>query len=241
LKYSFHFTQLIFATIRPFVSKINQPMPVDTKTIIEKYKGLRDHELVDLSKNPAELREDVIPILQQELISRGYTTEAQSITDWQNAVAADPQFGLTDEQVQVNSSDWVKEARKRVIQDETLETILNEAHQHGNDTLEMLKSQDWFQEQLFDHVKELRKQGNEDYDIDQHLQEHHTSFAEAISYRGKLRRRAGWLLVPAFTSLAIGLLRVEANHGGMGIYPTVILLCGSALLLLSLVSFMKSL
>jgi hypothetical protein len=45
----------------------------DLSLIREQYQRMADAELVALAQKPADLRSDVITVLQQELINRGLT------------------------------------------------------------------------------------------------------------------------------------------------------------------------
>lgn len=191
-------------------------MPVDTKEIIEKYKRLHVDELVELASFPGELREDALPFLQQELINRGRTTEAQAIADWiANGGAAQINANEEAREKYADTAEWIKEAKRRANDDEPLEDIVKEAVERGEETLTELKKQGWYQDAYVNHIKELRQEGFTDEQIDEKLGISF-SLAEAGKHRRRLRRNGIIVIIAGIISIVKGTVGYEETkkYGG---------------------------
>lgn len=217
-------------------------MPVDTKEIIEKYKRLHIDELLDLAAAPADLREDVLPFLQQELSQRGRTTEAQTIADW---IANGGHKQIKEvQQNYTDTAEWVKEAKRRAENDEALEDIVKEAAERGEETLAELKKKGWYQEAYIDYIKELRSKELTDEQIDEKLGIGF-SLADADKYRKRLKRNGTIAIFAGIVALIRGLIGFEdaKKYGSDDVAEMInisFLLIGLALSALSIVSFIKS-
>ncbi|HEX2627356.1 MAG TPA: hypothetical protein VHM26_00035 [Chitinophagaceae bacterium] len=218
-------------------------MPVDTKEIIEKYKKLHVDELVQLSAAPAELREDVLPFLQQELIQRGRTTEAQALADW-IAFGGDKQE-QEELQVNMNIDQWIKEAKRRAENEEaSLEEIVKEADEHGGGTLDELKKQGWYQEAYVDYIKDLRSRGLTDEQINEKMGIAF-SLADADKHHKNLKRNGAITIIAGIAGVGRGLIRYEETkkYGGgdtSQILNTFFIVLGVVLIVLGIAMLVKS-
>lgn len=217
-------------------------MPIDTKEIIEKYKRLHVDELVELAAAPAELRDDVLPFLQQELIQRGRTTEANIIADW---IANGGNKELKEARYNdLDTGEWIKDAKRRANNDEPLSDIVKEAAARSEETLTELKKQGWYQEAYVDYIKELRKEKLTDEQIDEKLGIAF-SLADAARYRKRLQRNGFIAIIAGIIAMGRALIGYEETkkYGGDDVAEMiniVFLLIGLTLSAISIVSFVKS-
>jgi hypothetical protein len=223
-------------------------MPVDSKDIIEKYKRLHIDELLKLAAAPGDLREDVIPLLQQELVARGRTSEAESLGQ-SLAYAQNPSIQTDGDeqplpQYYETTDVWLQKTKTRFENGLPLEHIYAEAKDRGKDAIALLKKEEWYVEASLANINELREHGLSDEEIDQKLNGSFST-ADITVMRKKYLRNGIIALLLGFFFVARGLMRYETaqkwSEGEWAKLSAFIYLgLGGALIVVSIVALSKS-
>lgn len=135
------------------------------KDIQENYESKNVEDLIHLALNPQELRLEVIPILQKELLNRGQTEEAMSLTDFLVKAKEKPRF-----------SDLPKAELRKLIKDrlatgEPMESIKIDLKDDGVNIYEIINNDHKLKEKAYNYITHLKEQGLEEEEIDEKLKE----------------------------------------------------------------------
>ena len=125
----------------------------DLARIEENYKRKSTEELVELTLNPKELRLEIIPILQQELLNRGRHKEALSLTEFLVNAKKNPSLkDLPNEEV-------YKLVNERLDAGESIESIRLHLRDEGVDMLERMSEEGGGKKDAFEYLRHLKQQG----------------------------------------------------------------------------------
>lgn len=135
------------------------------KDIQENYESKNVEDLIHLALNPQELRLEVIPILQKELLNRGQTEEAMSLTDFLVKAKEKPRF-----------SDLPKAELRKLIKDrlatgEPMESIKIDLKDDGVNIYEIINNDHKLKEKAYNYITHLKEQGLKEEEIDEKLKE----------------------------------------------------------------------
>src|SRR6187455_746903 len=125
----------------------------DLRDIEENYKRMTDEKLIQLTMTPQDLRLEVIPILQQELLNRGQHQAAISLTGFLVKSKEKPRFS---EMTVVELKQLVNE---RLESGESIESIKLHLKDDGVNIFDVLNDDMELQEKAFDYITHLKEQG----------------------------------------------------------------------------------
>jgi len=191
----------------------------DLKVIETQYKQLSSEELIKISKTPEDLKIDVIPVLQRELLSRGMNEEALELSHY---LVSGPSKSknLSTREIRMLISE-------RLQSGESIESIkanFDDLRVNINDYLEEdIK----LENKMFDYMASLQSQGLSDEEINSKLK---TNFSleeqDSEILKARLKRKATYNLIIGYTLvIVVGLLSlfILANGGRIGIGAIIIL------------------
>ena len=190
---------------------------------IEKnYKTKSDGELKKLVNKPFELRLDVIPVLQKELLNRGLQDEAMALT----------QFLLKSKKEgralnELSKRELLDHVNERIESGEPLDNIKDDLRLHGIDVFEVFNDEG-YEEKAMDYITDLKLQGLKTEEIDQKLQETLSiDKQESALLRAQLRKRGNQNLVVGYTMVIIALILIvlSAGYGGSVTVGGVLIIC----------------
>ncbi len=104
--------------------------------VAKNYESMSDLKLLELVKNPKELRLEVLPLLQKELINRGKSDEALSISNYLIQTKIEPNFGTYSKQ------ELTEIISERIDRGESIESIKIDLKDNGIDMFELLSVDD---------------------------------------------------------------------------------------------------
>lgn len=137
----------------------------DLNDVRRNYKRLQDEELRRLALQPEELRLEVIPVLQEELLSRGQTHEALLLTEF---------LVKSKERAEFTSMSLaeVKElVHERLALGESLESIKMHLRDYKINVFDIIDNDSKLKTKAFDYIIRLKREGFEDAEIDEKLKE----------------------------------------------------------------------
>ena len=112
---------------------------------------------------PKDLREEVIPILQAELIRRGKKGDADTLANFK-----EEDSNLLYQNMSLNQLREMVE--ERLNAGEEMDSIKIDLRLNGIDVFEVLKEEVKLQEEVFDSITKLKETGASSDDIDNHLE-----------------------------------------------------------------------
>ena len=202
----------------------------DLKDIQENYKKMSIEKLIDLTIKPEGLRLEIIPILQQELISRGKTEAAMSLSEFLVRPKEKSRFRKLSE------VDLKKLIKERLDSGESIESIKIDLKDDGVDFFNFINNDDKLKDQAFDFITDLKKNGVGDKEINQKLNETFSlEKQEAEILKVQLRKRGRQKINSGYFLLIIGLILIVGSlsiNGGINIAGIVFI--GSAIWKISL-------
>lgn len=152
-------------------------------------------DLIKLSKNPKDLREDVLPILKAELLKRGKKDDALAL------------FDFHENGSELNYQDLSLKEIRQMVQDrvnsgESMESIKIDLKENGIDVFEILKEDHQFQEKVFHSITQMKQDGATSIEIDEHLEKaYNLEKADAVKLKsdlkikGKRNKNIGFALI----------------------------------------------
>ena len=114
---------------------------LDLEVIKEKYQEMPIDDLIKLSKKPKDLREEVIPILQAELIRRGKKGDADTLANFK-----EEDSNLLYQNMSLNQLREMVE--ERLNAGEEMDSIKIDLRLNGIDVFEVLKEEVKLQEEV---------------------------------------------------------------------------------------------
>lgn len=173
----------------------------DLQEIEENYKAMSTTKLKTLAQKPQDLRIEVLPLLQQELLARGENTDAMSITQYLvQAKQANPTANL--------SSDDLKQLIKdRLSAGESLESITTD--NQGINIFTIIDNDNKLKEKAFSYISSLKDQGLHDEELDAKLRETLTITQTQLDMlKAELKARAHKNLVMGYVIVGVALLLI---------------------------------
>lgn len=125
----------------------------DLARIEENYKRKSIEDLVELTLNPQELRLEVIPVLQQELLNRGQHKEALSLTEF--LVNSKGKHSLKNS----SNEEVYRLVNERLDAGESIESIQMHLKDEGVDMLERISVEGGGKKDALEHLRHLKQQG----------------------------------------------------------------------------------
>ena len=183
----------------------------DLKAIEENYRRMRTDELLHLSKTPQDLRLEVIPLLQKELLNRHQQEEALMLSSF-----------LINSREQHRFKNLTKKELKELIQarldsGESLESIKLDLKDDGINIFDIINEENKLLEKTFDYITHLKNEGLGDEEIDEKLQkdlaiekQEVDIIKERLRKRGKLNLSVGYTLL----SVAVIFSIISLSAGG---------------------------
>lgn len=183
----------------------------DLRNIEENYKRMADEELKHLTRTPQDLRLEVIPILQQELLNRGQNKEAMSLTDFLVKTKEKPRF-----------SDLTVVELKQLINDrlesgESIESIKLDLKDDGVNIFDVINDDNKLKEKAFDYIAHLKQQGLEEKEIDEKLKETFSiekEDSEMLKIQLKKSGQQNLVFGYSLTIIALLLIIISLSLGG---------------------------
>lgn len=165
------------------------------------YKNMSDAKLAALANEPRELRMEVLPVLQLELINRGLTDQAMAISHYLIQTKVVPDFGS------YSMDELKKLVSERIDSGESVESIKIDLKDHGINLFDILSQDENLREQSLNYLTELKSQGLSEEEIDEKMEETLSIEKNEIEMlKSNLRLRGKRNLAIGFTCLAFVLL-----------------------------------
>jgi hypothetical protein len=169
--------------------------------IVKKYKTISTEDLIYLSKKPNELRIEIIPHLQSELLNRGEKEEALLLSEYL-----------------INSSksnkELTKEDIKKIIQDkinqgENLENIQIDLKEMGISIIDHIDDIEKLRNKALEYLTILKQDGLNENEIDNKLKNtFNLSEQDSEILRSDLRKKGRQNLIIGYLILAIMLIAI---------------------------------
>ena len=196
----------------------------DLDNIRNFYEKLADQKLLELSANPGELRLDVIPVLQKELLKRGRNEEALELTDY-----------LVGKKSRLKYSEMSEKELKTHITEQLnsgvpIENIQIDLREAGINVYDLVEYESKMEEKAFNFITGLREQGLKESEIDEKLNIKLGIGKEESEYlKISLRKSGKRNVVFGYSILVIGVLLILLSFslgGKVGIGAIVALAAG---------------
>ncbi len=194
----------------------------DLDRIAANYKGQSNETLIQLSKNPDDLRKEIISILIKELDSRSLNTEASKLVDYisgKSQKEENPYAELSVEEIK-------EMIQLRLASGEALESIRWDLKDRGITGFDLYHQEHQEKENAYKKIDQWKEEGLSKELIESELQNTYNldeaDTAETISkYKktGKVLKISGYLLILLTLSMA------AISFGGSGriSIPTIII------------------
>ena len=150
-------------------------------SIVENYKRLSTGELIAIAAEPWNLRKEIIPHLQSELLARDRKAEALKLSEYlvQNTTIKKPYQLYSKEEL----GDHIKE---RLESGELLESIKIDLKENGVDMFALLESEQVLDNKKLDYLTSLKNDLLEEKEIDEKMK---TSFGLTETETDQLKRQ----------------------------------------------------
>ncbi len=187
----------------------------------EIYNKMTPEELTGLTLRPQDLRLEVIPILQQELINRRLNKEAMSLTNFLVSTKEKSRFNDL-------SVDELKQlVKERLESGESIESIKIDLNDDGINVYNLITDEVKLKEKALDYIMHLKEEGLDENEIDTKLQDTLSIGKEdSEMLKVQLRKNGKYNLIFGYSITAILLLvmMVSLSVGGSISIGTIIVL-----------------
>jgi hypothetical protein len=195
--------------------------------IINTYKRLSVDELIELASKPVHLRDEVVPLLVNELQARKLDDHA---TELLNAVQQLKTPGAIQDSTNFTSVNL--EVEERMRNGESIESIKSDLQERGIDIFELLSQEKIENENFFEKLTVLKQAGSSDSELQQYVMEKEGMSEpdaqlkmDELKAKGRKNRLWGWIFV--VTGVLLFLVALLAASMGMrpifGVLPFVLL------------------
>jgi hypothetical protein len=175
----------------------------DLRNIEENYTRMSIEELRRLTTKPHELRLEVIPILQQELLNRGQNKDAMSLTDFLVKSKAKPRFS------EMSIIELKQLIGDRLDSGESIESIKIDLKDDGIDIFDIINDDNKLKEKAFDYITHLKQQGLKEKEIDEKLKETFSIGEEdSETLKIQLKKKGNQNLILGYSISIIALLLI---------------------------------
>jgi hypothetical protein len=185
----------------------------DISLVADHYKNLHTAELVNIAKDPAGLRPEVIPVLQKELLSRNEPEVALELSHY---------LVHGHERLNNLSPEALQESiNQRLASGETLDSIKIDLRDNGVDIFDIINYDSQKKEKTFEYMVALKDQGFKGQELSDKLQE---TFAikeeETEILKAQLKSKGRKNLVIGFSMvIVVSIFMLVA--AGSGLYPGI--------------------
>jgi len=197
---------------------------IDIQNIEDNYKSMSVDELLNLSKKPQDLRLEVIPILQKELINRKKNQEALALTDFLIKSRENEKPRYKD----LSSVELRKLIDTRLDSGQSLESIKIDLKDEGINVFDIINEDEKLRDKAFDYITQLKQQGLEDKEIDQKLKENLSldkADSEMLKVQLKKKGRQNLIFGYSLTIIAAILIMVSISLGGNVTISAIVIVC----------------
>ena len=138
---------------------------IDLESVKARYERLNHKEIKNLALRPQDLRTEVIPLLQNELINRGFTQDALSLTEYLvNSKSRNSYRDLSKDELH-------ELIRERLKAGESIESIKIDLNDERINVYDIMDENRKFQDRTYDYIIDLKGQGLSEQEINTKLQQ----------------------------------------------------------------------
>ena len=182
---------------------------------------MSDEYLINLSSKPPDLRLDVLPILQKELLVRSLNKEALSITEFLVKVKEKPRFkDMTELELK-------QLIAQRIESGESIESIKIDLKDDGINIFDIINEDAKLQDKAIDYLTQLKDQGYQEHEIDEKLKETlsiEKEDTEQLKLELKKRGKQNLIIGYSIAVLAALMMFLSLSMGGNVTIGSVILI-----------------
>jgi hypothetical protein len=156
----------------------------ELKDIEDNYKKMTDEYLIDLAKKPQDIRLDILPLLQKELLVRSLNEEAMYITDFLVKSKEESRYkNMTDAELK-------KLIAQRIDSGESLESIKIDLKDDGVNIFDIIDKNSKLKNKAIDYLAQLKKEGYQETEIEEKLKETLSiEKIDTLQLRNELKKR----------------------------------------------------
>lgn len=181
----------------------------DLRSIEENYRRMTIEKLIDLAMKPQELRIEVIPILQQELLNRGLNKEAISLTDFLVRSKEKPRYSES------SVVELKKQIEDRLESGESIESIKANLKDDGINIFDIINDENEVNEKAFDYISYLKQKGVGEKEIDEKLKKTFSMEKEdSEMLKIQLKKKGNQNLIIGYSISIIALLLIITSFVG---------------------------
>ncbi len=181
------------------------------KSIQENYKKMDIDKLIQLSMQPHDLRLEVVPILQEELLSRGLKEEAMALTEFLIGTKEETRFQ------DMSTAELKQLITDRLESGEPIESIKLDLKDDGINIFDVINDDTKLKDEAFDYIVDLKQKGIEDSEIDKKLKENLSidkEDSEMLKIQLKQNGKQNLTLGYAISIIALLLMTMSLSLGG---------------------------
>ncbi len=132
---------------------------MDLSAIEQNYQAMATEDLIRLSKKPSDLRIEVIPILQNELLNRGKREDAMELSNYLIKTK-------TSEDIDMSTDEFTNLINERIDSGESVDSIKIDLKEKGINLVDVVIEDEKLRKKAFDLIIDLNKQGLLEKDLD---------------------------------------------------------------------------
>ena len=132
---------------------------MDLSAIEQNYQAMATEDLIRLSKKPSDLRIEVIPILQNELLNRGKREDAMELSNYLIKTK-------TSEDIDMSTDEFTNLINERIDSGESVDSIKIDLKEKGINLVDVVIEDEKLRKKAFDLIIDLNKQGLLEKELD---------------------------------------------------------------------------
>lgn len=179
---------------------------VNDEHIKEKYRSLTTGELLEIAKDPGELRVEVIPLLQAELFSRDKKEEALLLSEFLVTRSGSGHYVPEEDRsgIPLSNAELAAIIRARLDSGEPAESIKIDLKDKGIEMFDLLDKEAAFERDTSEYLASLKEEGMDESEVKERM---NTVFdltnAETDILNRKLKTRGNQNLIIGYAIVII--------------------------------------